>query len=72
MSKFNVLSAVNQTADKKVFNRYQLSVGLKDVIALIPQANAAEFERMAEERQPQTMDGVKLLIRQYSGEIESL
>ncbi len=70
MSKFSVLSAVNQTADQKVFNRYQLSVGLKDVTVLVPQASAEDFERVAEERQPQTMDGVLALIEEFHGEIE--
>jgi len=70
MSKFNVLSAVNKTADEKIFNRYQLSVGLKDVTALIPQSSADEFERIAEERQPQTMDGVLKLIEEFHGEVE--
>ena len=70
MSKFSVLSAVNQTADQKVFNRYQLSVGLKDVTVLIPQVSAEEFERVAEERQPQTMDGVLKLVEEFGGEVE--
>ena len=70
MSKFSVLSAVNQTADQKIFSKYQLSVGLKDVTALIPSSSAEDFERAAEERQPQTMDGVLALIEEFNGEIE--
>jgi hypothetical protein len=70
MSKFNVLSAVNKTADEKIFNRYQLSVGLKDITVLIPHASAEAFEAAAAEQQPQTMAAVNKLIEEFTGEIE--
>lgn len=69
MSKFSMLTQVNTQADQQVFEKYQLSVGLKDLVVLIPRAKAELFEATANERQPQTMSALNKLIEEFGGEV---
>lgn len=69
MSKFSMLTQVNTQADKQVFEKYQLSVGLKDLIVLIPRGEAAKFKLAAAEQQPQTSAAVLSLVEEFGGEV---
>jgi len=70
MSKFNILSQVNATADLRSFDRYQLTIGLKDLIAIIPSGRSAAFEAAAEARAPQTLAGAEQLVKEFDGELQ--
>lgn len=69
MSKFSMLTQVNTQADKQVFEKYQLSVGLKDLIVLVPRSAAAGFEAAAAEQQPQTSVAALALVEEFGGEV---
>ena len=70
MSKFSMLTQVNTQADKQVFEKYQLSIGLKDLVVLVRKDKAEAFEEAAIDKSPQTLAGVMELIEEFGGEVE--
>jgi hypothetical protein len=65
-----MLTQVNTQADKQVFEKYQLSIGLKDLVVLVRKDRAEAFEEAAASKSPQTLTGVMQLIEEFGGEVE--
>jgi hypothetical protein len=70
MSKFGLISNIQEDETKRKFQLFEAELGFEKLTALVPVENADAFEAEALKNQPKSATSFKKLVVKHGGELE--